>query len=294
MTQIKYASFKMPATNAAGIIKGGGLWSSGDINLSQPSTWNATVFDPGGKATGYSGLSVWINGIRVAKIADSGEVLGSLISNGIPAKTTGFVGTVSSSGATITFSSSVDATVAEAGSILIAGGQTIYLIAISGTAATAMTVPLTSLSGTAITSLQTPIFATFDTSGALQTALFADGTPYYTSPSAHRTALNAMPAGVYTLTDGATIAVDWNNGATQIVTLGGTGRTVTMSNAVNGQIYRLIIAQDATGSRTITTWPTIKWAGGTAPTLTTTASKADIVTLLYAGGVYYADCNKNF
>lgn len=98
----------------------------------------------------------------------------------------------------------------------------------------------------------------------------------------------------YVLTDASTISVDWANGATQSVTLGATGRTVTFANPVAGQVYRLIIKQDATGSRTITTWPTIKWADGTAPTLTTTASKADIVTLLYDGANYYASATMNF
>ena len=103
-----------------------------------------------------------------------------------------------------------------------------------------------------------------------------------------------MTSGTYPLTDGATIAINWANGATQTVTLGATGRTVTFSGAVAGQVYRFIIKQDSGGSKTITTWPTIKWAGGSAPTLTTTGSKADIVTILYDGTDYYADCTKNF
>jgi hypothetical protein len=103
-----------------------------------------------------------------------------------------------------------------------------------------------------------------------------------------------LVAGTYQLTDGATIAIDWNNGQTQYVTLGATGRTVTFANPIAGQVYRIIVIQDGTGSRTITTWPTIKWAGGSAPALTTTGGKADIVTLLYANGSYYGDINKNF
>jgi len=103
-----------------------------------------------------------------------------------------------------------------------------------------------------------------------------------------------MGAGEYELTDGATIAIDWDNGATQYVVLGATGRTVTFANPREGEVYRFIIIQDGTGSRTITTWPTIKWAGGTKPTLTTTLNKADIITLLYANSVYYADCAYNF
>jgi len=106
--------------------------------------------------------------------------------------------------------------------------------------------------------------------------------------------VNAMPAGAYELTDGVTIAIDWDNGATQYVVLGATGRTVTFANPVNGAVYRFIIIQDDSGSRTITTWPTIKWAGGSAPTLTTTGGKADVVTLLYANSSYYGDCSKVF
>jgi hypothetical protein len=99
--------------------------------------------------------------------------------------------------------------------------------------------------------------------------------------------------GSYALTDGATIAIDWNNGNTQYVTLGG-NRTITLSNPIEGGRYGLFLIQDATGSRTIT-WPAgIKWAGGTAPTLTTTASKADIITLLYVNGIYYGNYSKEY
>jgi hypothetical protein len=109
-----------------------------------------------------------------------------------------------------------------------------------------------------------------------------------------RLSMKAQPGGAYALTDGATIAIDWDNGATQYVVLGATGRTVTFANPREGEVYRFIIIQDGTGSRTITTWPTIKWAGGSAPTLTTTGGKADVVTLLYANSSYYGDCSKVF
>lgn len=49
----------------------------------------------------------------------------------------------------------------------------------------------------------------------------------------------------------------------------------------------LKLIQDATGSRTAT-WPaTVKWAGGTAPTLTTTANAEDLITFYYDGTNYY-------
>ncbi|NQW08364.1 MAG: hypothetical protein HQ481_00585 [Alphaproteobacteria bacterium] len=46
----------------------------------------------------------------------------------------------------------------------------------------------------------------------------------------------------------------------------------------------MVLRQDATGSRT-TTWPaSVKWAGGSAPTLTTTASAIDILTFMTVDG----------
>lgn len=42
----------------------------------------------------------------------------------------------------------------------------------------------------------------------------------------------------------------------------------------------LDLIQDGTGSRTVTWFTTIKWAGGSAPTLTTTANKIDTVGIL--------------
>jgi len=59
------------------------------------------------------------------------------------------------------------------------------------------------------------------------------------------------------------------------VTLTGNA-TLAVSNVSVGQIFIIELAQDSTGSRTVTWWSTIKWAGGTAPTLTTTANKKDV------------------
>mgnify|MGYP001618355250 CR=1 FL=1 len=96
----------------------------------------------------------------------------------------------------------------------------------------------------------------------------------------------------FALTDGATIALDWNNGNVQSVTLAG-NRTFTFANPKDGGRYLIILAQDATGSRTIT-WPTIKWTGGTAPTLTTTASKKDIIAIVYDGTDYLGSSSLNY
>ena len=78
-----------------------------------------------------------------------------------------------------------------------------------------------------------------------------------------------------TLTDGANI--DWDASANQVtsVTLAGNRTMNAPTNLVDGAVYLLIVLQDSTGSRTLSWNSVFKWAGGTAPTLTTTASARD-------------------
>jgi hypothetical protein len=70
--------------------------------------------------------------------------------------------------------------------------------------------------------------------------------------------------------------------------------TLTFSNPVNGATYVIILIQDGAGTNTVT-WPAaVKWPGGTAPVVTATASKADLVTLYYNGTVYFGSFNQNY
>jgi len=71
---------------------------------------------------------------------------------------------------------------------------------------------------------------------------------------------------------------DWALAANQVATLTLTANTTfdAPTQMVDGAFYSLIIIQDGTGGWTAS-WNTVfKWAGGTAPTLTTTASAKDI------------------
>ena len=90
----------------------------------------------------------------------------------------------------------------------------------------------------------------------------------------------------HNLIDAATVAVDWNKSVNQQVTMAG-NRTFTFSNPVAGSFYTLKITQDATGSRLATFPAAVEWAGGSAPTLTTTASRVDIITFYYDGTDYF-------
>lgn len=82
---------------------------------------------------------------------------------------------------------------------------------------------------------------------------------------------------ITTLTDGATITPDFATSCNFTVTLGGNRALANPSNPVAGQSGSIFIAQDATGSRTLTWGTSWEFPAGTAPTLTTTASAVDRV-----------------
>lgn len=89
------------------------------------------------------------------------------------------------------------------------------------------------------------------------------------------------------LTDGSTINIDASISNKHRVTLGGTGRNLVLQNAVVGQVILLRLQQDASGGRTVNWFSSIAWAGGIAPTLTTTAGKSDVIGIVVTGlGTY--------
>lgn len=57
--------------------------------------------------------------------------------------------------------------------------------------------------------------------------------------------------------------------------------------------YIIKIKQDGTGGRVVT-FPSIKWADDAVPTITATANRTDLITLIYDGTNYYATCLQNF
>ena len=59
--------------------------------------------------------------------------------------------------------------------------------------------------------------------------------------------------------------------------------TFTGSVAGAGSRFTLLLRQDATGSRLVT-WPSVKWAAGTAPALSTAANKVDILNFVTNDG----------
>ena len=82
-------------------------------------------------------------------------------------------------------------------------------------------------------------------------------------------------ANITALSDGATITIDMATACHHSVTLGGNRTFAAPSNQVVGQAGSIFITQDGTGSRTAAFNSAFKFVGGTAPTLTTTASATD-------------------
>lgn len=108
------------------------------------------------------------------------------------------------------------------------------------------------------------------TNKTIQAATFTDG---YTEET-----VTANTSTSYT--------ISLANGTVQILTLTG-NCTYTFPSTTAGTSFLLVQKQDGTGSRTVT-WPaSVKWPASTAPTLTSTASKADVFAFTCDGTYWY-------
>ena len=90
-----------------------------------------------------------------------------------------------------------------------------------------------------------------------------------------------------TLTDGATVTWDVGSSPVAKLTLGGNRTLSAPTNGATGQFISIAVIQDATGSRTLTWNSAYEFTADTAPTLTTTVSKADLFVFRYNGTVWH-------
>ena len=96
-------------------------------------------------------------------------------------------------------------------------------------------------------------------------------------------------------TTSGTITPNVANGNVQTITLNGALTFSAFASPLAGQSLTLIIKQDATGSRTLTS--TMKFAGGATTankTLSTAANSVDILSVVYDGTNYWASLSKGF
>lgn len=124
-----------------------------------------------------------------------------------------------------------------------------------------------------------------DGSTATTQAVHDNSTKLATNAYADRAALvGNAPVNLGNLT--GTININWSLGQMFYGTLTG-NTTFTFSGATSGQTIVVDVAQTGTNSYTVT-WPSAKWAGGTAPTMTAGAATSDVTTILNLAGTYKA------
>lgn len=184
-------------------------------------------------------------------------------------------------------------------------GQVLTLAAGLPSWATPTTGTVTSVSGTAnqigstggatpvISIVTNPIFPGAPTivapGNATQNIITTDATQTLSNKTLTKPLINASYESVQTYTPSAagTATIDLSLANKNNITMPAGNITIALSNASTGQCFALRILQDGTGSRTVTWFSTIKWAGGTVPTLTTTASKADWFGFVCTGSGTY-------
>jgi len=106
-----------------------------------------------------------------------------------------------------------------------------------------------------------------------------------TSPTLTNPTVTNYVETPFTANSSTAITIALTNGTVQIITLTGNA-TITMPTATSGKSFIMFLKQDGTGSRTVT-WSTVKWPGGTNPTITATASRQDIYSFFADGTNWY-------
>jgi len=139
--------------------------------------------------------------------------------------------------------------------------------------------------------LTAPVIATISNSGTLTLPTSTDTlvgratTDTLTSKTLTNPTVTNYVETPYSANSSTAITLALTNGTVQIITLTGNA-TITMPTAVSGKSFTILLKQDATGSRTVT-WATVAWPAGTAPTITSTASKMDKYVFISDGTYWY-------
>jgi hypothetical protein len=117
-----------------------------------------------------------------------------------------------------------------------------------------------------------------------------------TIPLFSETRAGLVPAGYdpgdapQAVTAAASTDIDLSLGSAVAVDMAASITTLTIAAARTAMRALLYLKQDGAGSKTVT-WPaSVKWAGGSAPTLTTTANRTDVIELstFDAGTTWFA------
>jgi hypothetical protein len=196
--------------------------------------------------------------------------------------TTGDTGTVTSTmianGAIV--DADINASAAISGSKIVAGTTSVVGV-VQLTDSTSSTSTSTAATPNAVKSAYDLANAALPKTGGTMTGAitFAAGQTIsgYAALATAQSFTAAQRGSVVALTDGASITPDFALSNNWSVTLGGNRTLANPSNLTAGQSGTIVITQDGTGSRTLAYGSNWKFPGGTAPTLTTTASAVDVI-----------------
>jgi len=96
----------------------------------------------------------------------------------------------------------------------------------------------------------------------------------------------SMYGELKTALDGATVVFNIRQSTRWQVTIAD-NRIFSVTDCEDGQSFYIRVKQGTGGSHTVTWWSGISWAGGSAPTLTTTENKVDtFIFIKTAAGAY--------
>jgi len=130
-----------------------------------------------------------------------------------------------------------------------------------------------------------PIFAhhmTFSGPTTARTYTLPDSAQTLAALGANQTFTVSQRGAITALSDASTVTPDFASANNYSLTIAGNRTLANPTNQTAGQSGVIVITQDGTGSRTLAYGSNYKFAGGTAPTLTTTASAVDVL-------VYYVE-----
>lgn len=244
-------------------------------------------------ATGFTPISLYFTTTAAATPSAGNLVAGELAINTLDEKlyfknSAGTVKLLASNGATTnvsTFSAGTTGftpSTATSGAVTLAG-----TLAVANGGTNAVTASITSFNN--ITG-----YTASGATGTTSTNLVFSTTPTITTPVLTNPTITAYLETAPAIANSSTaVTLALASGTVLSYTLTG-NCTFTMPTATSGTSFIVKLIQDATGSRTAT-FTGVKYPGGTAPTITTTATTGtDIISFVCINSIWYGNAAQAF